>query len=79
MLCCVEGPFRPWVIDLLGIALVDIARSDWAVLANDVVDDALVGVSESRLFCLIWARDGRGPRYLGDVRGWARSGDRDHV
>ena len=37
-----NSPFRPWVIDLLGIALVNLARSDRAVLANDVVDDALV-------------------------------------
>lgn len=30
------------VIDVLGIALVDLARPDRAVLAHDVVDDALM-------------------------------------
>jgi len=35
---------------------VDLAGPDRAVLADDVVDDPLVGRSESRLFCLIWAR-----------------------
>ena len=38
-----DSPFRPWVIDLLGIALVNLARPDRAVLANDVVDNPLMG------------------------------------
>jgi len=33
---------RSRIIDVLGIVLVDLARPDRAVLANDVVDDALV-------------------------------------
>jgi len=37
-----NSPFRAWVIDVLGVALVNLARPDRAVLANDVVDDALV-------------------------------------
>ena len=33
----------PRIIDVLGIALVNLARPDWAVLANDVVDNPLMG------------------------------------
>jgi len=38
-----DGPFGPGVIDFLCVVVVDFARSERAVLANDVVDCPLMG------------------------------------
>ena len=39
---CSDGSFRPWVADFLGMALVDLVRPGWAVLANDILNDPLM-------------------------------------